>query len=408
MAHDTDIPLLDRQEQAPVAVVASSRSTRDVISVYDAWLFLVHERRFIALVTLTCALLGLATAFILPKQYTAVTTILPPQQNSSLSSLLSSQIGGLGTLGSLASGNLGGLRNPNEIYIGMLQSVRVEEAIVNRFDLRSAYHASRLSDARKGLETRSEVLTTKNGFIRISVEDRDPKRAAQLANAYVEELQKVTAAVAVTEAGQRRLFFERQLEDAKDKLATAEQQFKQTQQQTGLLQLDGQTRAIIESVAQLRAQIATKEVEIQALRTYATDENPDLTVSEKELGGLRQQLALAEQRSGGGNGDLHSASKGIPEAGLEYANRLRDVKYYETIFDILARQFEVAKLDEARQGATIQVLDPATEPDRKSSPKRMVILLCATFLGLLGSIAFLIGRKLVWSMQTIRHTGETA
>jgi capsule polysaccharide export protein KpsE/RkpR len=216
--------------------------------------------------------------------------------------------------------------------------------------------------------------------IEISVDDRDPKRAADMANAYVDALQKLTQGLAVTEASQRRLFYERELLSAKDRLSDAEVALKQTQEKTGLIQLDEQAKAMIHSTAALRAQIAAKEVQLQRMRLFATKQNPDLQGAEQELSGLRAQLAIQERKGAGGNGDTQLANAKVPAAGLEYIRRLRDVKYNETIFELLAKQFEAAKLDEANNSTIIQVIEKATPPERKSAPKRAQIVLITAFL----------------------------
>jgi uncharacterized protein involved in exopolysaccharide biosynthesis len=243
-----------------------------------------------------------------------------------------------------------------------------------------------MSDARKHLENASSIAVGKDGFIRISVEDKDRRRAPQLANAYVDELRRLTQDLAVTEAGQRRLFFERQLELAKNHLADAEQALKQTEQTTGLIQLDGQAKAIIESVVKLRAAIAAQEVELHAMRLFSTEQNPDVRLGEQQLSGLRAQLVLLEKQSGGG--DVQLPVGNVPEAGLQYVRKLRDVKYAETIFELLAKQYEAARLDEAKTAAIIQVVDPALEPDRKSSPWRSLIVGLAALLGFFGSCLY--------------------
>jgi len=259
----------------------------------------------------------------------------------------------------------------------------VEDAMIDRFHLMQEYHEKYLSAARKAFESHAKVeADTKDNLITISVEDHDPRRAAEMANAYVDEYRRLSQHLAIGEAAQRRLFFEQQLEQAKDNLANAEEALKETQQKTGMIQMDSQARALIESAASLRAQIAAKEVQLQAMKSYATDQNAELVQTQKELDALRAQLAQL-----GGNTDAGSAGlivpKGkVPEAGLEYVRKYRDVKYYETIFDILARQYELAKLDEAREGALIQVVDPATVPDYKSFPKRGLITLLAALAGL--------------------------
>src|SRR6266568_1751190 len=200
-------------------------------------------------------------------------------------------------------------------------------------------------------------------------------------NAYVEEYKKFSATIAVTEASQRRLFFEQQLVQAKEDLANAEEALKQTQQKTGLIQLDGQARAVIESVAQLRGQVAAKEVQIRAMHQFASEQNPDLQLAEQELAGLQSEVARMGAASGRSTGDFLMPKGSVPAAGLDYVRKLRDVKYNETIFELLAKQFEIAKIDEARQGSVVQLVDKAIPPDKKSSPKRLLIVACSAIAG---------------------------
>jgi uncharacterized protein involved in exopolysaccharide biosynthesis len=293
-----------------------------------------------------------------------------------------SQLSTLSPIASLAAGNSLGIKNPNDMYVAMFKSRTVEDAMVQRFDLMSEYHAKRRSDARKVFESHSEVESNpKDSLIRVSVTDRDPKRAAVMTNAYVEEYRKLSGTLAITEAAQRRLFFEQQLAQAKDNLANAEEALKKTEQTTGVIQMDSQARALIESATSLRAQIAAKEVEIHAMRSFASDGNPDLQLAEQQLAGWQAQLSHLTGNRSGTEDDLILSRGQVPGAGLEYLRKLRDVRYYDTIFELLAKQFEMAKLDEARQGALIQVVDPAIPPDRRSSPKRIFIVLVATMAG---------------------------
>jgi len=288
------------------------------------------------------------------------------------------QLGSLGSVASLAGGSLG-LKNPNDLQVAMLKSRTVEDAMVDRFHLMELFHLK--SVARKVLEGLVDIDNgSKDGLIRISVTDKDPRRAADLANGYVEEFRKFSATLAVTEASQRRLFFEQQLSEAKDNLATAEESLKKTEQKTGLIQLDTQARATIELVAELRGQIAAKEAQITAMRSFATGENPELQIAEQQLAGLQaQEEKMGASSEGAANALIPKGN--MQEAGIEYVRKLRDVKYYETIFDLLARQYEVAKVDEARQGAVVQVVDRAIVPDHKSSPKRALIVLGAAVFG---------------------------
>jgi uncharacterized protein involved in exopolysaccharide biosynthesis len=362
------------------------------ISLLDILIVIVRER-WLILKTVACTIvLAAILSLLLPIRYTAMTSILPPQQSTSAGSSLLSQLGNLGSVASLAGGSLG-LKNPNDLQVAMLKSRTVEDAMVDRFHLMDLFEVKRKSDARKRFEKIVDIDSgSKDGLIRISVTDRDPHRAEEMANGYVEEFKRLSATLAVTEASQRRLFFEQQLAQAKDNLENAEEDLKKTEQKTGLVQLDAQTRATIELLADLRGQIAAKEVQIAGMRSFATGENPDLQIAEQQLAGLRAQ----EQRMGATTEGATNAliPKGnMQEAGIEYIRKLRDVKYFETIFDLLARQYEVAKVDEARQGAVVQVVDRAVVPDRKSFPPRTLIVLGAVVLGLILGSAWAFSRE---------------
>lgn len=355
----------------------------DELSLLDLLVVLAGRRRLILWLTTGFALLSFIVSLLLPVSYTASVTLLPPPQNSSLSAQLAAQLGSLSGIVQMAGGGSSLLKNPNEMYVAMLKSRAVENAMVGRFGLMQEYHKKYLSDARKAFEHHADVDgSSKDGLIHIAIEDRDPHRAAALANGYVDQFRELSETLAITEAQQRRQFFEDQLKQANQNLAGAEEALKETEQKTGLIEIDSQARALIASAAELRAQVTFKEVQIQAMRTYATGENAQVIVAEQELAGLRAQLA--KLGGSGGNADGIIVPKGqMTVAGMEYVRRLRDVKYYETIFAILARQFELAKLDEAKQGAIIQVVDPAIVPDKRSYPRRTLMILCGAASGLL-------------------------
>ena len=341
-------------------------------------LLLLLWRRRRLLLGAAAAALALASPVLLlvPNRYTATAVILPPQQSPSLASAMLGQLGALGSVASLAQKDLG-LKNPNDLYLGMLRSRTAEDALIAQFDLRRVYRDRRMSEAREDLERATSLALGKEGLLSIAVEDRDPRRAAQMANAYVDQLRRLTQDLAVTEAGQRRLFFERQLEAARNNLAAAEQALKETEEKTGVIELEGQAKAIIESAVRLRAAIAAKQVELEARRLFSTEQNPDVRLAEEELAGMRAQLERLERQGNSAAGAPVSPgglpAGDVPRAGLEYIRRLRDVKYAETVFELLARQYEAARLDEARTAAVIQVLDPAIEPDRKSWPPRALL-----------------------------------
>jgi uncharacterized protein involved in exopolysaccharide biosynthesis len=256
-------------------------------------------------------------------------------------------------------------------------------------------------DARRGLEDRSQITAGKEGVISISVDDRSPQRAADLANAYVEELEKLTKTLNMTEAGRRRLFFEREVKMANEDLADAEVAFKQTEEKTGLILLDSQSKAMIGSLTSLRAAIAAQEVKVQAMRSFATAENPDLVMAEQELATMRAQLERVE-RGQGKRSIADVPLENVPTAGLEYVRKYRDVQYHEALFQLLAKQYEAAKIDEARDTLFVQQMDKAFPPERKSGPHRALIVLSATFLALLAAIL------IAYSIESLESANQHA
>jgi tyrosine-protein kinase Etk/Wzc len=378
---------ISRQKRAghvdiPLTVAKLRARENADLSLLDVLIVLSKRRRDLLIGTVGAAAIAGIVCLLLPNRYTATTVILPPQQNSSSAAALLGQLGNMAPFASLASGTLG-LKNPNELQVAMLRSRTVEDAMIDRFQLMWLYGENHKSEARKAFEKRTDIENgLKDGLIRISVTDRNAERAAEMANAYVQEYKKLSATIAVTEASQRRLFFEQQLVEAKENLERAEEALKQTEQKTGLIQLDGQARAVIESVAQLRGQAAAKEVQIRAMRQFAAEQNPDLQVAEQELAGIQNQLARMGAGVSNASGDFLMPKGSVPEAGLDYVRKLREVKYEETIFELLAKQFELAKIDEARQGAVVQVVDRAVVPDKTSSPVRWLIIAFAAAAGL--------------------------
>jgi tyrosine-protein kinase Etk/Wzc len=356
------------------------------VSVLDLLVVLAGHKRFIFRFVLAAAVLAVVVSFLLQDQYEAKIVLLPPQQNSSMASALLGQLGNIGSLGSLASlaGSSLGIKNPSDMYLSLLTSRTVEDAMIQRFALMAEYHKKRLSDARKELENRTTAVAgSKDGLIRLTVEDHDPKRAADLANGYVDEFRKLSATLAITEAARRRLFFEQQLQEAKDNLTAAEEAMRKTQQTTGVLQIDSQARALIESAAILRAQVVAKEVQIQSMRSFAADDNPALILAKQELAALQKQLEEVAGSQPDTGSDINLSKGRVTGAGLEYLRRLRDLKYHETVYELLAKEFEIAKLDEAREGSIIQVVDPAVTPDKKSFPPRLLIVVGVTILAFL-------------------------
>ncbi|HEV2396676.1 MAG TPA: GNVR domain-containing protein [Candidatus Sulfotelmatobacter sp.] len=366
------------------------------ISLLDVAVLLVKKKRFILRFVLCAIVLAIVLALVLPVTYEAQAVLLPPAaQSSSLASALLGQIGNLGSLGSLSAVAGGfGMKTPTDMYVSLLKSRTVEDATIQRFGLMSEYKTKRLSDARKVFESRANVVAgQKDGLIRITVEDHDAKRAAEIANGYVEEFKKLSASLAITEAARRRLFFEQQLEPAKEQLAAAEEAMRKTQQETGVLQIDSQARALIESTAVLRAQVVAKEVQIQGMRSFATDDNPEIILAKQQLTALQSQLEHMAGSQKDTGSDIVLSKGRITGAGLEYLRNYRDLKYHETVYELLTKELEIAKLDEAREGEIVQVVDAAVTPDKKASPHRTLIVIGATILAFFLAVFYIIARR---------------
>jgi uncharacterized protein involved in exopolysaccharide biosynthesis len=330
-------------------------------------------KRLVWITVVAMIVLACVVALLLPNRYTATVVLLPPQQSGSTGAAMMAQLSNLGAMAS-AAGSMG-IKNPNDQQAALLKSRTVEDAMVERFHLQALYHRKYLSTTRKRWERATTIDNgLKDGLIRLSVTDRDPRRAADLANGWVEEYRRFTETLAITEASQRRLFFERQLSAAHEDLVRAEENMKQTEQRTGVIEIEGQARAMIASAAVLRGQLAAKQVEIRAMREFAADQNPDLVRAEQELAGMEGQLSAMDAASDRSTGDLIAPKGTVTQAGLDYSRAMREVKYRETIQDLLTRQYEGARVDEARQGALIQIVDPAVAPDRPSPYRFWVVL----------------------------------
>jgi uncharacterized protein involved in exopolysaccharide biosynthesis len=286
-----------------------------------------------------------------------------------------------------------GIRNPSDIYVGILESRTIADSLITRFHLKDAYGDRYMQLARKHLAKRTRIKAGKDTLIHVQVEDRDPRRAAQLANAYVDELFLRNTKVALTEASQRRLFFEQEVAKEKEVLAKAEDALRETQQFTGLVEPTGQAEALIRSASQLHAEILSREAELAGMRTFIADDNPRLQAVSRELSALRSELAKLENGAQIPGTPEVPVGK-LPQAGLQYLRKYRDVKYHEALYEILAKQYEAARLDEAKAAPVIQIVDTAVVPERKSWPPRTIIVLIGTMLaGLVACVWILINDR---------------
>ena len=367
------------------------------LTFFGALTLFARGKRLVAAVTGIALLVGIVVSLVLPVDYTATTRIMTPQQTQSSAALLMSQLAlNPSTTSPLAAatGAALSLRNPNELYMGLLASRPVADAIISEFGLMGVYHAKDMTAARKSLADNTTITSEKSTLIAISVIDTDKKRAAGIANAYPEQLRALTKNLALTEASQRRLFYEQRLKDAKEDLASAELAFQRIQQEKGLVELDAQAKALIASLMDLRAQVAAKEVQLQALRSYSTERNPEVQLLESQLASLQDQAARLEERSGSpASGGLDLGT--VAGAGAEYLRAEHELEYRQALFDLLLKQYDAARWDEAKNAAVIQVVEEAIPPDRKSGPHRTIIALIFTLLGALGAWLFVLVRNSV-------------
>ena len=354
----------------------------------DLLLVIAERKKTIILATLIGGLITTGLVFLMHPVFTAKAVVLPPQQGQSSAGLLT-QLGNLASLTGLGST---AAKDPNDLYMAVLQSNTVEDGLIKRLNLMAAYKVKTLSRARLKLADSSKFVSEKGGMISISVKDGDPRRAAQIANAYVDELHDINSRLVIGEAAVRRNFFAQQLALEKDRLTDAEIALQQTEEKTGAISPVGQTGVVISQVASLQAQIIGREVQLDALRTSSTDQNPDVIRLNNEIAGLREQMrALESVKKGRKPGDISLSSRSLPEYQVAYLRKQRDVQYHTLIFDLIARQFEAARLDEAKASPLIQVLDPAEPPERKSGPFRALWLLVGLILGFIFGCVRVIG-----------------
>ena len=333
----------------------------DEISLLDLLQTIVDNLRLLILGPLVVGLVALGISFAVPPTFTATVKFLPPQQQQSAAASMLASLGGLGGLAGAAAG----IKNPADQYLAFMKSNSVQDALIERFKLDERYATQFKTDTRAVLTGSTRAVSGKDGLISIEIDDKDPQFAADLANAHVQELQQLLARLAVTEAQQRRAFFEKQLSLVQAKMIAAEQALRATGVNSSVLKSN--PTSAVAAVAALKAQVTAQEVKVGAMRGYLADTAPDFKQALNELSNLRAQLAKQEKdepASAAGQGD--------------YVAKYREFKYQETLFDLFAKQFELAKIDESREGAVIQVLDAAQPPEKKAKPKKALIAIIAT------------------------------
>jgi len=353
------------------------------IHLLDYLIVLAKHSRMIIFVSAVVTVLSYLVLFVSPNQYTATVRILPPQQNLTLSAQLLNSLGGVGTPGAPLAGAMGGggmaasllgLKSPGELYAGMMTGNTISDRIIELFKLRQ--QAKYIEDARKSLGGRVKIrVDRKDGLITVEVTDKDPKRAAAMANAFSEELDKLLQGLTIQEASGRLTFLEKERSQVSQNLALAENTLRAFSEKNSVLQLDTQTRGVLEYIARLRAEIDAKEVQIQVMRQQATSFNYDMVRLETEVQGLKSKLKTAEsQYDQVSVGDVFLTTSKVPALGLEYLRLYREVKFQEGLYQFYIKMVELARLDMVKDVSTVQLIDRALPPEKRSN-KRLPLTL---------------------------------
>lgn len=366
-------------EQSPVL-----QPEEDEINLLELLLVLVKRKRLIVGMTLAAALISIVYSLTLPNIYTATAKILPPQKETGGG--LAAALGQLGGLAGMA-GLAGGLSGGSDLYLGILKSRSVTDAVIQKLNLQTEFKTKNQDDTRKRFESVVKFQGGKDGIITISADSKKPEMAAKLANTCVDELLRRSVQLNLVKAGSERVFLEKRLEVVKADLTKAEDALKSFAQQNRTIQIDAQAKASIEGVAKLKAELATREVQLASLRSYQTDESSEVKTLQAAIRRLHGEIGRFSGVGGSGEGIPTVGS--VPGLGLQYARLMRDLKIQEAIFEQLTKQYEMAKVSEAKDSSSLQVLDEAVVPVRKSKPKRAIIVILstvtATFIGVFGA-----------------------
>lgn len=344
------------------------------LTVIDFLIPLATHLRLLVVGPLLCGLIALGITYLIAPTFTARTTFISPQQQQSAAAAALASLGALSSLPGLG----GNGRTPGDQYMALLQSNVIRDKIIDEFKLMEIYRAEFRADARDSLDQNVRVIVgKKDGMITIEVDDKSAQRAAEIANRHVDELRQLTSGLAMTEAQQRRVFFEGQLGKARDNLTKAQQALQVSGFNSGALRAE--PKATADAYARLQAEATMVEISLEALRRSHTESSPEVQQQLALIHGLRSRLREMEKTD-------------TPGSGPDYIGAYRNFKYHETMFEMFSRQYELARVDESREGALIQVVDVATPPERKSKPKRAVIAVVGTLAGVMFLVGFVLSR----------------
>ncbi len=351
----------------------------DEINLVDLLLVLLKRKGMIFSIVFAAIALSVAVSLLLPVKYTATARILPPQESSPGISGLLSQAGG--ALGGLAGSIIGGKSTP-DLYVGILKSRTVADALIKKFNLKELYDEEYMENVYDKLANCTDIqVSRKDQIISVAVEDEDPQRAADMANAYVDALDRINRSVNITEGQRKRIFLEDRLKKVKQDLTKAESELRQFQEKYKLVAINEQAKAAIEGAAKIKGEIVAAQTELEVLKQFGTERQNEAVMLKSRIAELQRQLARIESGdSGKSDDDFYIPFKELPQLGMQLARLMREAKIQEKVFELLTSQYELAKIEEAKDVNTIQILDKAVPPDKKSSPKRSLIVILSTVI----------------------------
>lgn len=370
-------------QQSTEQITSTSSQPVKTVYLFDLLQIIAKRSKLIYSVTLAAAIMTIIYSLFLPNIYTAKTLILPSQEDKGMMTAMMAQIGGLANLAGGTGLSMGSPTNA-ELYVSMLKSDAVKDPLIERFRLMEAYHNTYLADTYKAIDKNTAISAgRKDGIITITVDDKDPKRAAEMANSYVEELGKLAIRLNVTGAGQNRSFLEERLNGAKAALIRAEENLKAFQAKNKAVQVSAQAEATIKGVAEMRAQLAAQEVQLATYRRQFTERSQEVKNLVTSNANLRAQI---EKLEGAGGSSAIPSVGSVPTIGQEYVRLMREFKIQESLVELLTKQYEMATISEAKDISPFQVILKAKVPERKSKPARAKMVLIASVVALLCSV----------------------
>jgi uncharacterized protein involved in exopolysaccharide biosynthesis len=369
------MPMNQQHPQSP-----SDSCAEDEINLLELLLVIVRRRNLIIKICCTAVALSVCYSLTLSNHYTAVSRFFPPPKESA-GGAFAAMLAQSGGLSGLAGGGFGGT---TDLYLAILNSRTVADNVIKRLDLQKEFKTKNIDDTRKRLQGVVKAKGSKDGIVTVSVTGKDPVKAAQLVNVMVDEMIQRSVKLYLSKAGVERYFLEKRLEVVKKDLKNAENDLKAFQDKYKTIKADAQASVAIESIARLKAEIVSKEVHLATLRNSMTDESSDVKALQAGISRMKGQLGAMS--GSGGSDNIIPATGNLPALGVEYYRKLRELKIQETIFEQLSKQFEVSKINEAKDSSTVQILDEAVPPVRKSGPKRSFIVIISTFAAFMLSV----------------------